>query len=118
MKKVCWIVLVAFSVCLIGCNEEGGMTREGKGATAGAIAGAVIGGVIGSKSGNAGKGILIGAAAGAAGGYLVGKMTKPKEGEAATVVCPYCNTQNTVPDKAKAGDVIQCFSCGKNFKLQ
>jgi hypothetical protein len=117
MKKVCWIVLIAFSLTIVGCGEEG-MTREQKSAGVGALAGAVIGGVIGSKSGNAGKGILIGAAIGGAGGYLVGKMTKPKEGEAATVICPYCNTQNTVPEKAKVGDVIQCFSCGKNFKLE
>ena len=89
MKKVCWIILVAFSVTIIGCGEEGGMSREGKGATAGAVAGAVIGGIIGSKSGNAGKGILIGAAIGGAGGYAVAKITKPKESEAATVVCPH-----------------------------
>lgn len=118
MKKVCWIVIVVFSLTIFGCSEEGGMSREGKGATAGAVAGAVIGGIIGSKSGNAGKGILIGAAIGGAGGYAVAKMTKPKDGEPATVICPHCNTENIVPGEAKVGDIIQCHSCGKQFKLQ
>ena len=118
MKAVCWLVLVAFSLSFIGCSEEGEMSREGKGAAGGALVGAAIGGIIGSKSGNAGKGILIGAAIGGAGGYAVAKITKPKEGEAATVICPYCNTQNIVPAEAKEGDVIQCHSCSKQFKLQ
>lgn len=116
MKKVCWIVLVAFSLSIFGCGEN--MSREEKGAAGGALIGAAIGGIIGSKSGNAGKGILIGAAAGAAGGYAVGKMTKPKDGQPATVVCPYCNTENIVPNEATVGDIIQCHSCGKQFKLQ
>jgi len=118
MKTMCWIVLVAFSLTIVGCNEEGGMSRGGKGATGGALVGAAIGGIIGSKSGNAGKGILIGAAIGGAGGYAVAKMTEPKAGEAATVICPHCSTENIVPAEARVGDVIQCHSCGKQFKLQ
>lgn len=116
MRAISLIVVLAFTLSTVGCME--GMTREQKTAVGGAVVGAAAGGIIGSKSANAGKGILIGAAIGAAGGYLVGKITKPKEGGPATVDCPHCNSTNIVPEQAGVGDIIQCHSCEKQFQLQ
>ena len=116
MKALSVILVLGLMSTMVGSME--GMTREQKTAIGGAVVGGVVGGVIGSKSANAGKGILIGAAIGGAGGYLVGKMTKPKEGQAASVVCPHCGTTNIVPPEAGTGDILQCHSCEKQFQLQ
>ena len=116
MKTLSVILVLALMSTMIGCMEQ--MTTEQKSAVTGAVVGGAIGDMIGSKRADAGKGILIGAAIGGAGGYLLGKIQAGQEGEAAIVDCPHCKSTNIVPEQAKAGDIIECHSCGKQFQLQ
>ncbi len=116
MKAISILVVAVLMITSTGCFEN--MSRDEKSVAGGAVIGATVGGHIGRKKANAGKGILIDAAAGAVGGYIFGKISQPKEGEVATVDCPYCKSTNELPAGAKAGSIIQCGSCGKQFQLQ
>ena len=76
MKKITVIVILVFSLAVIGCA---GMSDTQQRTLSGGVIGAGGGAAIGAIAGNAGLGAAIGAGVGLAGGYLYDQNEKSKE---------------------------------------
>jgi outer membrane protein OmpA-like peptidoglycan-associated protein len=83
MNKIRISIFLCCILLLVGCAENGSMTKAQQGGLLGAGGGAVVGAILGQAIGHDTKSTLIGAAlgaaAGGAGGYGVGKMMDNQE---------------------------------------
>jgi uncharacterized protein YcfJ len=92
------LVVMIFSVSLMGCAQN--RTRVAEGAGAGGALGALAGGIIGYQSGHLAQGALIGGAIGAGGGALAGsRIEKPSSTVSST-------TTTTTNQAVVAGEYV------------